>query len=397
MTLSDLQQFVYKLSDDKILAYADVFRFDYRRVGKNFKTLSQKVSSWVKDGTLPDSYRGHVDYLNLLARLYGESLDQDDSINAVGNRWMDAFGILSQIIDNGCPIVPIFQSTPAVAGERQVDNEFRIGVVSPMSKIISELSRSFADKATKISSSLKNDHPQIRPPIDVFTIFTYGPNMFWEVRGEADPGITFLHHNSIEGVARVAELPLVKRLIDPNIDTQKYVMAAVTETCRHETAHKVLSPEDDVEIRKALATSEQSDVLEEIKAETVGVKLASAHELDQDNLSVTVAGKLGTLLDYLAHKEDENYLVPAAVIFSQLFDDQLVSFDIESQRLIIGDHAAIINSIDKIGNDVLHLYQEILVENSDKKSLIDNFVQQSAGKLSDPNVLKLIALCRNSV
>jgi hypothetical protein len=400
---SDLHQFAYSYTapdsgNTKIISFGDVYRFDYQHVGHNFNQLSKKVDLWIQNGTLPPSYQMHVVYLNELAELYGDSLTENSTHDTVGNRWIDAFKIIESIIEDGqCPIVPIFQSTPSLGDK--VDNEIRFGIATPKSKAINLLCVPYAQKAQEINEQLGEHTYKVTRPIALYTISTFGANLFWEVRGEADPGIIFLHPNAIEAVAEKSELPLAKKILKSTTDDDSFLLASVKETARHEIAHQILSPEDNLEIRSAFSSSPDSSILDEIKAETVGAQLISQNELNDDGiLEATVSEKLGTLLDYLAHKDNEDYTVPAGVIFQELLNKNLISFSESGENLLVKDNGGVIDSIALIGNSIIELYQRILNTSSpeDRGKLIEDSITSYRKSLEDPRIIQLINLSKQN-
>jgi len=191
----------------------------------------------------------------------------------------------------------------------------------------------------------------------------------------------FPYTNAVSEVASANEVPLINKIFNENIiDVNEYSKAAVTETILHETGHNVLDYEDK-KISKRIGKSFETGILEELKAETVGMKILYETFKRGDlpngvDLKTQLLAKLGTNLDYLKNKSDkkagagEPYYICGATIFNSLFKKGLIikknsGYDIVSPE-------ACIKEIAGIGDKVLSFYT-----NSETKPIdVKNYIRE---------------------
>lgn len=321
-------------SEVDLKPYVEVFPFEWPRIVKRFNDLARKTENLLAEGKIPDSYQGFAPYLRKLSEAYGST---ETDVKKLPDLWEELSSLAVELAQNECPIMLIPEATPSVAGEaNKVDAELRFGFQTKETKELKDYLKTASAKAEKLNllhqDALATKDRAIPEIVPNSQPFAFGPNLYWMTRGQSDKGYIFLHHNSITEVAAKRERPILERSIEGfSLNEAAYGRASVRETALHEIGHAVLSREDD-DIHKRLGVSPEADILEELKAETVGIKIfVETLDKTEENYSEKIKNqffaKIGTLADYLLNKSSEigssgeRYYYAAIALFDVLLKE----------------------------------------------------------------------------
>jgi hypothetical protein len=364
-------KFIYDLEDSEgttnLKTYADVFPFEWPMIVKRFRDLANKTESLVQEGKIFDSYQGLADYLRKLSEMYGSS---ETDLEKLPKQWEELNKMAVNLAQDGCPIMLVPEATPSVAGEaNKVDVELRFGLQTNETqklkryfKIASNTAQNFNVQYQEALADKSRQIPEIVPNIQPFA---FGPNLYWMTRGQSEPGFIFLHQGPITEIASQREKPILDRTIEGfSLDEISYGKAAILETGLHEIAHAVTPKEDD-NVDKRLGNSPEAAMLEELKAETVGIKiLKETLDKSDPNYLETVKNqffaKIGTLCDYLLNKSSEigssgeRYYYAAITIFDLLLENEVLKEKDEKYEVIDAEKG--LELIANLGKNVIESF-----------------------------------------
>jgi len=386
LTNEDGAQYLYDLyknpksEDIDIKTYTDVFPYEWKKIISRLESLSTKTRLTVKDGKLPDSYQGFADYLQKAAEVYGS---ESISPEVLDKDWDDLYSMGKRVDKAGCPIMLIPQGCSSTTGEAgKIDVELRLGLKTKKTKEQEGQFRPFTQTAQRMldenRSSLSKDYKIPEASLN-YQPWAFGPNLYWMTRGESEESQILSHTNAVTEVAITKEIPLLKKIFKGEmIDDKKYSQAAVVETVLHETGHSVLDSEDKV-ISKRIGKSFETGILEELKAETIGMKVlyetAQKEELPQGvDIKNQLLAKLGANLDYLKNKsnkkasEGESYYICGATIIGRLLERGLIRQTNSSYE--ISDFEACVQEIISLSDEVFSFYTNSAIKPSDVKDYI---------------------------
>ena len=386
-----------KSEDIDIKTYSDVFPYEWEKIQSRLELLSVRIKLASDQGKLPDGYNLFADYLEKVGQVYGsksikpEVLDKD---------WDDLYKMGKEVNNTNCPIMFIPQGCSSVSGEAgKVDVEIRLGLKTKETK---EQEKGFSKFTNIAQEIIDNNHDSLEkdykvPDVNLnYQPWAFGPNLYWVTRGESGEDQIVSHTNAVSEVAIANEMPLLKRMFDENVDGGKYSKAAVTETVLHEIGHNVLDSEDK-KISKKIGKSFEAGILEELKAETVGMKILyeTSQRGDLPNgvdLKTQLLAKLGTNLDYLKNKSDkksgagEPYYICGATILGSLLEKGLVAKKDSSYEIV--NPEACIKEIASIGDKVLSFYA-----NSETKPVdVKNYIKELRARGQEPLIKDLIRI-----
>lgn len=369
-----------KSEDIDIKTYSDIFPYEWEKIQSRLELLSIRTKLATDQGKLPASYNLFADYLEKIGQVYGsksikpEVLDKD---------WDDLYKMGKEVDNTNCPIMFIPQGCSSVSGEAgKVDVEIRLGLKTRETREREKGYSKFTNIAQEIldnnRASLGKDYKV--PDVNLnYQPWSFGPNLYWVTRGESGEHQILSHTNAVSEVASANEVPLINKIFNENIiDVNEYSEAAVTETILHETGHNVLDYEDK-KISKRIGKSFEAGILEELKAETVGMKILYETFKRGDlpngvDLKTQLLAKLGTNLDYLKNKSDnkagagEPYYICGATIFNSLFKKGLIVKKNSGYDIV--NPEACIKEISSIGDKVLSFYTNSETRPIDVKNYI---------------------------
>ena len=386
-----------KSEDIDVKTYSDVFPFEWEKIQSRLELLSIRTKLASGQGKLPDSYNLFADYLEKVGQVYGsksiepEVLDKD---------WDDLYKMGKEIDNTNCPIMFIPQGCSSVSGEAgKVDVEIRLGLKTKETREQEKGFNNFTNIAQEIINinrdSLAKDYKV--PNVNLnYQPWAFGPNLYWVTRGESGEDQIVSHTNAVSEVAIANEMPLLKKFFNDDVDSTKYSKAAVTETVLHETGHNVLDSEDKKR-SKRIGKSTEAGILEELKAETVSMKILYEAYKREDlpdgvDLKTQLLAKLGTNLDYLKNKSDkksgsgESYYICGATILSCLLEKGLIVKKVSNYEIV--NPEACIKEIASIGDKVLSFYTSSETKPTDVK----NYIKELRAKGQEPLIKDLMGM-----
>lgn len=397
----DGAQYIYDLYKDPrsedidIKTYSDVFPYEWEKIQSRLELLSVRTKLANDQGKLPDSYNLFADYLEKVAKVYGSKSIEPEVLN---KDWDDLYKMGKEIDNTNCPIMLIPQGCSSVSGEAgKVDVEIRLGLKTKETR---EQEKGFS-KFTAIAQEILDDNRDNLakdykiPNVNLnYQPWSFGPNLYWVTRGESGEDQIVSHTNAVSEVAIANEAPLLKKMFNENVDSVEYSKAAVAETVLHEIGHNVLNSEDK-KISKKIGKSFEAGILEELKAETMGMKIL--YETFQRgnlpnglNIKTQLLAKLGTNLDYLKNKSGkksgagEPYYICGATILGSLLEKGLVAKKDSNYEIV--NPQACVEEISNIGDKVLSFYT-----NSGTKSVdVKNYINELRAKGQKPLIKDLI-------
>jgi hypothetical protein len=291
------------------------------------------------------------------------------------------------------------QGCSAVSGEAgKVDAEIRLGLKTKETKEQESNFNNFTATAQEIinrhQDSLAKEYKI--PSVSLsYQPWAFGPNLYWLTRGESDESQILSHTNAVTETALAKEIPLLKKIFKTaKIDDQEYAKASVTETVLHEIGHNVFVASDQ-KISKRIGASVEANILDELKAETVGLKVLSETAQKGNlppglDLKTQLLAKLGTNFDYLKNKSaqkssaGEPYYICGATIIGGLLAKGLIRK--KDSGYEISDPAASIQEIVNIGDKVLAFYTNSATKPTDVK----NYIKELRNKSQDPLLQEFI-------
>ena len=373
-----------------IKTYGQVFPFEWSKLTGHLNTTADQVDQQVSDHTLPPSYAGLPDYLRQMAEAYGS--DQTDP-DAVLEQWRELNRSLRQLVESGCPLVVLPQRIRSTAANK-VSCEIRLAFITDEHRQLSLELSAARERATKINEGYRDvlaDKPDIPPVVATFEPFAFGPNLYCNISAQQSEEIHFVHTNVVKELAISDELPALEKMFGVTVgphDLDQYVHDAVLITANHETAHSLLFKLDP-SVNQRTGTSRPSFILEELKAESSGLKLGN--EADQPNEAYDKRLKplLGTLCSYLTGSSQpgtfgERYYRTATVLLNRLFDAGAIMED--NDRYRIADARRGIEDITELSNEIIDLYADPRTT----PDHVDRYVEKLLTRADNPQIAEFI-------
>ncbi|MDD4607234.1 MAG: hypothetical protein PHS07_02795 [Patescibacteria group bacterium] len=381
---------VYEFKSDQpdkidLKPYIDVFPFEFKRIDVGFNFLSQKVRKFLDQGKLPEAYNNLPDYLENISRNY---ISEEVTFETLDKNWKELYAQFGKISQSECPLMVIPQGNASVAGDAsKVDIELRLGVKTLETREMENEFQSYRQTAQfmldKVDTGL--DEKYKIPEVNLnYQPFAFGSDLFWMTRGESDEKTISSHVNSVADVAIVRELPLLqKTFLEMKTDQADYTKLAVDETVRHEIGHSVASWEDK-KVLKRIGTGFNADVLEELKAETLGAEFfyqkAIEANLDSTEIKKHFSAKMGAMCDYLANKDkkseaDRIYYYSGVAMFDKLLEQGVIVMS-ESGQYEITDAKKGFEVLGEIGKDILNnFHTNSKIKPKEVKQNLKGFIQ----------------------
>jgi len=344
--------------------FKDVLPFELQRFQKDLEFLSSKTEKLIMEWKLPKSYRSLPDYLRQMAATYNSG---ETDKTKLYEKWRGLYQTNAELLKSGCPLVINPQEDAPL---NIVSLEIRLGFCSQELKDLEKQSSVYTEVAYSLMDEIRHNQPEITSQlpakIDLFITdqtYAFGPNLQSETLAESYHNQIFLHVNAVEDIAKKIEIPLLKKVfVKGEIDQQEYIRQAILEVARHEVAHQVLASEDE-KVMKRIGESPEANILEELKAEAVGMKLIEDElpGLSETESKGILMAKIGTLFNYLVFRggeegsEGEDYHLCGVKIVNELLNTGVVK--IENNKLTITDAKEGLETIIKIGNQVLDIYK----------------------------------------
>lgn len=341
--------------------YGDMFPFEWPRVVAAMRRLADKVEGLLTQQKLNKTYRLLPNYLRLCADTYGSSSTDPYQVAA---EWKNLFDSFRELMNDECPLMLIPQSTPTVTDKAgKVDVEIRLGLRTRESLETEAGLRPFYEAVKTISDKETASLEKPSVPLEMFSChqpFAFGPNLYWMTRGEEV--MKLMHTNSTRDVALNTALPLYKKAFTNSIDEPVFKKVAIDDCALHEWGHMVL-PKEDTQVRVRIGATPETDVAEEIKADSGAIKIMQQanEQTPLPDLSTRLQAKLADICDYLANKSGElgtsgeRYFHTGVAIISLLLEKKLIVEDGDTYKTL--DDKAIVDAVSEFHHDFLELYR----------------------------------------
>lgn len=387
-------------NDLETKSFSEVFAGEWPQIVNGLKFLSGKVVKYLANGKLPANYRGLPEFINHLITLYDSHEHSPKKINEI---WRDLDVKINELAQAGCPIMFIPGDTVGVTGDaNKVDIELRFGYRPPE---LNEFESSLED-FRQIAQGLVDRHQdKLDERYEVPKMLlnqqplAFGSSLQYNTPAETG-GERMVSHVSVNNeLARVNHFPIIKKLFPERfkqLEEKEYLLASNLDTVLHETAHFVMSQDDEV-VSQRTGGGTDGTLMDEVKAETVSMlllqeRLKTMDKAEADQLAEKqFYAKLFMVLDYLANKssekgtDGERYFYPGLAIVQRLMDKGIL---IEEQgEYKISDPVKGLEAIADLGQEVLDRFY--LNEDSDRYQA-SRYAKELRAKKDDPRIRRLI-------
>ena len=289
--------------------YSQVFPQEFEKIVKYLKVLKNNVEQLVEAKKLPAKYDKLPPYLESVANTYGS---KETDLKKAYKLWTGLNGQCSELAQEGCPVMLVTQECQGVH-ENKTDIELRYGLRTPRALKMEKWFNSLRDSAQGFLNKIRDPKKEkfaIPKVLLNFQPFAFGPNLHFFTTAESGDEIILVHTNAVEDVANYIELPLARKILGKiDISEKKYRQAALISAAGHEIGHAVMSNEDEA-IRKRLGKDSRAWVLEELKAETVGMKsiyeAAKSGKIIVDLKNLLIA-EIGIISGFIKRNSNELY------------------------------------------------------------------------------------------
>jgi len=322
--------------DIDVKTYAQIFPYEWPKIEARPRALSSRTKKEAEEARLPAAYEDYARLLEKVADLYG-SPNVDPKV--LDKSWDELYALAKKVTDGACPLILIPQGAVAVAGAAEkVDVEIRLELKTVKNQRQEEELNKYTHLGQEILAGQASTlaKPYTIPRVNLtYQPWAFGPNLYWQTRGESNASQILLHTNAVSEAALAKEWPLLKKAFKgEKIEETAYQEAALAETVLHEVGHNVI-PYNDKAVRKRLGPGFAVEILEELKAETIGMKILGAaikKGFSPAGLEARsqLLAKLGANLDYLKNKSSkkassgEPYYPCAAAIIGRLLERGLL-------------------------------------------------------------------------
>jgi hypothetical protein len=373
--------------------YGEVFKYEWDRIVLHFNRLAEKTKKLVDEGKIPDSYKKLPDYLKLLAKTYGS--DEKDPEKLV-QMWNDLDKSCRELAESGCPVSIIGQGTAMVAGEaNKMDIELRVGLRNEKALTLEKTMRAFHESAQNMVDSKISalSGRFIIPPIQVTRqIYAFGTNLFWETPADTRAESTNIHYNTIaRGAAEMK--PILDKLLPGNrIMDNRYENAFVEDIGLHELGHGIL-PVEDNNISAKIGTSDEANILEELKAETDSFTILKKclEQGEKIDIEAHALAKIAFIITYLLKMSPEKgsaterYYYAGIAMLKKLMDNGILQKSADGYKIANPNQA--VAAIAEMGNEIISRFYE----NPDSKPEdVQKAMQEVREAKQDPNVLEFL-------
>ncbi len=256
-----------------LVPYSEMFPQEFEKIAKYLLVLKNKVEKLVAEKKLPAKYDKLPQYLASVSETYGS---KETDLKKAYKLWTGLNAQCSELAQDGCPVMLVTQECQGVH-ENKTDIELRYGQRTERALKMEKWFNKVRDYAQEYLNKIrdpKKEEFEIPKVLLNFQPFAFGPNLHFFTTAESGDEIILTHTNAVEDVANFIEMPLAEKVLGKiDVSEKKYRQGALISTAMHEIGHTVMSNEDD-EIRKRLGKDSSAWILEELKAETVGLKLS---------------------------------------------------------------------------------------------------------------------------
>ncbi|MFA6304210.1 MAG: hypothetical protein WCV73_03780 [Patescibacteria group bacterium] len=363
-------------------AFSTVFAGEWPKIVDGLKMLSHKVEALITEYKLPESYKKLPPYLDHLISIYAS---QETSPKKIFDLWNELDLKMNELAANGCPLMIIPGFCVGVTSDaNKVDVELRLGFRTPEIKELEGLMDNFREIAQNILDGHQDKLAKAyKIPRMVLNVqpFGFGSSLQLFTLAETGNNRMVSHVNLNNQMALKGHWPIIEKAFsmdDLNMTQEEYKEAINLETALHEIGHNVMPTEDEA-VLKRVGGGADGTVLEELKAEGVGMLIFmksledKTPEEAEEAIKKEFFVKLITACDYLANNSSDKGSDGERYYYSGLamIDRLLVSgaITMENGRYHIIDASKGVESIARLGQEILDRFY--LSENSGKKEVKD--------------------------
>ena len=369
-------------SEIDVKTYKEIFPFEWTKIQKRLQNLAERTKVEVEENILPAEYQGFGEYLDKMATIYGS--DNID-VKKLDREWKDFYKEGAELNKTDCPIMLIPQGSTSITGEAsKIDIEMRLGIKTQETKRQAQEFGVFSDIAQEMINEHKNslENEGKVPEITCnYQPWAFGPNLNSVTVGESDESQILVHVGADKEIIKQREMPvLLETLANEKINLDEYLKAVINENTLHELSHSVLNS-DDPKIHERIGTRFEASILEELKAETVGIKILLAAKKKgilppEINLREQLLAKIGTNLNYLKNnssikgEDGEEYHICGATIIGCLMEKGLLKKNNGIYEL--GETEECLQEISSLSNQILPFYTNENSTPNDVKVYVNN-------------------------
>jgi len=380
--------------------YKEMFPFEWAKIEKRLQNLAARTKTEVEEALLPEEYKGFGEYLDKMAVIYGS-----DNINVkkLDKEWKNFYKEGAELNKSNCPIMLLPHGATSVTGEaNKIDVEMRLGLKTKETRqqeseleVFRKIAQEFISENKK---NLKNE-AKIPEVVCNYQPWAFGSNLSCVTVGDSDESQIMVHVGADKEIIKQRELPVLQKILpNENINFEAYLKAVVNENTLHEIGHTVLNS-DDPKIHDRIGTRFEAGALEELKAETVGIKiLLAAKEQgvlpEKVNLREQLLAKFGTSLNYLKNnpanknEDGEEYFICGATIIGHLFAKGLIKKN--SGVYELGETENCLQEIAAISEQVLSFYTDSEAKPSGVKVYINELRKKESNSEFQEFLKKLL-------
>lgn len=348
--------------DIKIKTYREMFPFEWNKIIDLLEKLSEKVEYLLNTNQISSQYKNLPEYLKQMSLVFKSPEINPQTLHTL---WKDLYQKSTELLQSGCPIMLIPQGNPSVAGAAEkVDIEIRLGIRTKETKKLDEDIKPFREIALDIKKQepLANQYGQIINIIHNIQPIAYGPNLYWKTEGESDENSLLSHINVTSEKVKNYQIPLISKLFKINFDTnseQQYLNSAIIETDLHEIGHSMIDSENE-EIQKRIGRNQNADILEELKAELVTMKILNEakkqKKISEMEIKNQILAKLGTIINYLKNNSEngsgQKYFYAGIYIINKLLEEGLIIY--KNNSYVIKNNSLIIEILSKEADKIMN-------------------------------------------
>lgn len=355
-------------SEYDLKTYGEVFTGEWPKIASGLKAMAKKVAELLRTRELPESYQYLPAYVEKLIDLYQS---KEKSPLNLDKQWREIEILQRELVKAGCPLMLIPGATAGVTADAdKIDVDFRLGY---RTKEILELESLIEQNryliiAQQIVDGYREKLKEIvNVPEMIFNVqpFSFGSNLQFQTSAEAGEEVTLSHVNVNNEVAKEEIMPIINKSFPfekYGIDPAEYNQLVNVDTVLHEIAHNIM-PNDDESVQERVGHGLSAAILDEIKAETVGMIVFKKsleglpEDKAKDKINKAFYAKLLTVCHYLANKssdkgtDGEKYYLSGLAVVNRLLESGAISFKNGQYKIIDADLG--INEVSKLGQELL--------------------------------------------
>lgn len=351
----------------KMMTYNEKFHPMYDSLVQSITALREKITGLLSDNKIRE---GYLELNNLLERNQRIFESKNPTISTQRELWKDMYNLYSQFSVADCPTNATTSSYAyACRDAHKVDSEFRVGIktnktkelqdaVVPLQDIGFELAKQYDPHLTLKSKRITIQIADL--------ILGAGSNTFWATQAEAGEGSIVGYLDVTDNVFKNMTLPFYEKVFGNKPSEAKrealiqddYIMLF-----SHELGHTIV-PSDDDAIAKRVGAGEGLNILEELKADTLSLKLISQsidNKKDSSERKKTILENMTIMcLDYINNRDSGDafgtgmYSRSGRIILSTLLESGALVKNEENFEIV--DSSKGFEELIKLGDGICNMY-----------------------------------------